>query len=771
MSKQQTRRRLALGAAAAVAAGTVTVSVLGIGAVSEAAPVTPAPTGAASPFAVAGRGATVDFTEYEAESAATNGAVLAMDRTEGTLAGEASGRRAVRLDGQGKYVEFTLTGAANAIDVRASLPDSGAGTGTDGTLSVYVDGTKAATLALTSRYSWYYGYYPFTNNPGDGHAHHFYDETRALLGTAAHAGSKVRVQVDGGDTTSSTVDLADFYNLGAPASQPAGSLSVTDYGATANDSTDDAAAFDATIAAAKSQGKEVWVPRGRFVVNRHLTVDRVTIRGAGNWYSELRGTRVGVFGLGEPSSCGQGGNTGVSSAVKLYDFAIIGEVRERVDCDQVNGIGGALGGGSVVSGLWIQHTKVGLWLDGPFDGLTVTHNTIVDQTADGLNLHQGISHVTVDDNFLRNTGDDGLAMWSEHQPDHDNTFSNNTVVAPILANNIAIYGGQDNSVTGNVVSETQTQGGGIHVANRFTATPLAGTTTVSGNTTIRAGVLDPNWQFGVGALWFDARDGTMTGTVNVSDMDLIDSNYEAIQFIDSSVSNIHFDGVRIQGAGTFALQLQATGGATFKNVVATGIGVAGTYNCMGAGAFAITDQGGNSGWSSQYCGPWPNPVYGGDNGGTTTTPPPTTTTTTTPPANGNLALHRPATASGQADVYGPGNAVDGNANSYWESTNNAFPQWLTVDLGAPVSVGKVVLKLPPSSAWGARTQTLSVLGSTDGGSFATLSGSHGYTFDPASGNTATVTFAAATVRYLRVQITANTGWPAGQLSELEAYSS
>ena len=94
-----------------------------------------------------------------------------------------------------------------------------------------------------------------------------------------------------------------------------------------------------------------------------------------------------------------------------------------------------------------------------------------------------------------------------------------------------------------------------------------------------------------------------------------------------------------------------------------------------------------------------------------------------------------------------------------------------MDFGAPVSVSRVVMKLPPSSAWGARTQTASILGGTDGGSFSTLSGSHGYVFDPASGNTATASFGAATVRYLRVQITANTGWPAGQLAELEAYSS
>ena len=81
------------------------------------------------------------------------------------------------------------------------------------------------------------------------------------------------------------------------------------------------------------------------------------------------------------------------------------------------------------------------------------------------------------------------------------------------------------------------------------------------------------------------------------------------------------------------------------------------------------------------------------------------------------------------------------------------------------------MKLPPSSAWGSRTQTIAVQGSADGGSFGTLSGSAGRTFDPASGNQVTITFGAAQTRYVRITVTGNTGWPAGQLSGLEVYAS
>jgi hypothetical protein len=146
------------------------------------------------------------------------------------------------------------------------------------------------------------------------------------------------------------------------------------------------------------------------------------------------------------------------------------------------------------------------------------------------------------------------------------------------------------------------------------------------------------------------------------------------------------------------------------------------------------------------------------------------TQTTDPAANTNLARGKPTSESGHSQVYGSGNAVDGDANTYWESVNSAFPQWWQVDLGTATAISRLVMKLPPSAAWAMRTQTLSILGSTDGSAFSTIVGSTGYTFNPATGNTVTVTFANPTARYVRLNVTANTGWPAGQLSEVEIYS-
>ena len=135
----------------------------------------------------------------------------------------------------------------------------------------------------------------------------------------------------------------------------------------------------------------------------------------------------------------------------------------------------------------------------------------------------------------------------------------------------------------------------------------------------------------------------------------------------------------------------------------------------------------------------------------------------------NLAAGKATSESSHTDVYPSSNVTDGNQSSYWESANNAFPQWVQVDLGSAQSAARVVLQLP--AGWGARNQTLSLTGSTDGSTFSTLKSSATYTFDPTANNTVTITFPATTQRYFRVTIAANTGWPAGQLSEFQIWNS
>jgi len=132
----------------------------------------------------------------------------------------------------------------------------------------------------------------------------------------------------------------------------------------------------------------------------------------------------------------------------------------------------------------------------------------------------------------------------------------------------------------------------------------------------------------------------------------------------------------------------------------------------------------------------------------------------------NLALQKPITESVTPKPRRD-NANDGAQNSYWESTNNAFPQTLTVDLGATMTVNRVVLKLP-NRGLGARTQTLSLLGSTDGAAFTTLVASRSATFDPLP-RTLRRSRSRRPAALPAAECHSQHGWPAGKVSEFEVY--
>ena len=611
---------------------------------------------------LASRGATLPYVEYEAESAATTGTVIGPDRTYLTMASEASGRKAVKLSAQGQYVEFTLTQAANAIDLRYSIPDSSDGTGLTTPLSLYVNGTYSKALTLTSKYSWLYGGYPYDNTPGDGSAHHFFDETHVLLGSTLAAGTKVRLQMDAADTAAYyVIDLADFYAVPAAYTEPAsGYISVTTspYNADPTGAKDATQAIQNAVNAAEAAGEGVWIPAGTYAVTSHITLNNVTVRGAGPWYTVLQGNGVGLYG------------TASGTNIQVYDLAIMGATTVRNDSTVDSGVGGTMGGGSVIQDLWIEHSKVGMWFDGPSTGLLITGNTIRDTFADGINLHMGVSNTTVEQTMVRNTGDDGMAMYSQTDADQNDTFEFNTVQLPMLANTFGVYGGSNNSVTDNIAADTISTGAGVNVGNMYGAVALSGTTTVARNTLQRTGSVDRNTQLGLkedGAIWLFADDSSISGALNVTDNEIDDSTFSAIHFLGASgnsITNATFTSDTISTAAAYAIQEEATGSASFSTVTATGLGQGGQYNC--STNFVVTQGAGNTGWSDVHCGSTttnPTPV---SNPTPTPTPAPTSTPVPTPPGQQVQAINAGGSATGSfvADEdFNQGNVASDTSSS------------------------------------------------------------------------------------------------------------
>jgi hypothetical protein len=402
---------------------------------------------------------------------------------------------------------------------------------------------------------------------------------------------------------------------------------------------------------------------------------------------------------------------------------------------------------------------------GVVDSVNATGNTIVDSLYDGAGFSQS-TNSTFADNTITSPWRNGIVIQPPFYPAPSGSASitGNTVSGlgggfqPYINNSSGFtasvsgnswqsgggggtpegpYSGTAAAVPGTVQAENYDTGGegvGYHV----TSANGSGNTYRSDGVDLEAtsdtgGGSDLGWTSA--GQWFRytvnvATAGTYTVSLRVAAPSAVTG---ALHLSDASGTNL-----------TGAVSLPQTGGwQTWATVTAN--------VTLPAGPQVLTLNQDTGGWNLNYLALAP-----GGSGGN---------------PNPDLALNKATTASGSNQTYGPANAVDGNTSTYWESTNNAFPQWIQVDLGSGQSVGRIVMDLPPATAWSARTQTVLIQGSTDGTAYSTLAPSVDYAFDPATGNTASATFTAANVRYVKLTFTANTGWPAGQLSELQLFGS
>ncbi|WP_424534021.1 CARDB domain-containing protein [Sphaerisporangium viridialbum] len=565
---------------------------------------------------VVGRGAAVPWVEYEAEAASYQGTLLEADplRTFGhtNFATESSGRKSVRLNSTGQFVEFTSTNPSNSIVVRNSIPDAPNGGGIDATLSLYINGTFAQKLTLSSRHSWLYGNTDgpeaLTNTP-QADARRLFDESHALLAQSYPAGTKFKLQRDATDTASFyIVDFIDLEQVAPPASQPAGCTSITQYGAVPNDGLDDTAAIQRAVTDNQNGVIScVWIPAGQWRQEQKILTDdplnrgqynqvgisNVTIRGAGMWHSQL-------YTLTEPQDVVGGinhpheGNFGfdIDSNTQISDIAIFGSGRIRGgDGNDEGGVGlnGRFGLNTKITNVWIEHANVGVWVGrdydnipalwGPADGLQFSGMRIRDTYADGINFTNGTRNSRVFNSSFRTTGDDALAVWANQavkdqvvDNTHDNHFVNNTIQLPWRANGIAIYGGYDNSIENNLIYDTMNYPG-IMLATDHSPLPFSGTTLIANNAIYRGGGVfwNENQEFGAITLFPSSRD--ITG-VTIRDTDIYDSTYDGIQFKTGggNMPNVAITNVRIDksnnGAGILAMS-GARGNATLTNVTIT----------------------------------------------------------------------------------------------------------------------------------------------------------------------------------------------------------
>lgn len=431
-------------------------------------------------------GAKLGYTTYEAEQGELKNGVVKnapSSEAEHATAREASGQAYVDLPTNAS-VSFIAQADANAVTVRYTVPD-----GESGKVEVKVNNTVIGTLDLSSKSNWQYldnyTYHPnddikvHDTPAADRLARFQFDEVSQLF---KEANIKVgdKVTITNIDSTPVGIDLVDLEKAPDAIRQPENSVSITDFGAFANDGSDDYQAFMAAIESAKASKKSVYIPEGQFDFSRPISLyvpDGIKITGAGQWHTKLHFLNTEAAKYDDKGYASGGGGITFepgSKDIDLGNLSMDSNLNSRHD-EKANykGISGTLGTGSSIHDIKIEHFEAGVWIgdyskNKPLnytDGLTISNATIRNNFADGVNFAQGTSNSTVINSNIRGNGDDGLATWSSHHENtnahvaENNRFLNNTVELGWRAAGIGIFGGKGHEVANNLIKDNANWGG------------------------------------------------------------------------------------------------------------------------------------------------------------------------------------------------------------------------------------------------------------------------------------------------------------------------
>ena len=477
-------------------------------------------------------GATVPYTRYEAEEASrSDGTTLERSDDLESTAIEASGQSYVALNSKNSSVDFTASTAANALDLRFTLPDH-----KSGQVQVYINDDLAATLTLSSETAWQYVYKESvydepTLAPGIAHKRFRFDEVHTLLNGQIQQGDHVRiVKVDQNDTEYG-IDFIELEQAAPAIERPEGAVSIADYNSAkpGDGVADDDALISAMDAAANTSSKVVYIPAGTWEFSRKIGIDHpgLTFQGAGLWYTNI------FFTSDQREGGGIVFNPGTSNET-LTDFYMSSNLKSRFgEGAQYKGFAGAAGANTRVANVWVEHFECGFWM-GDYrehkfmtytDGMVIENSRIRNNFADGVNFVQGTKNSTVRNSSVRGNGDDSLASWASNdlrsRSDADaskfNSFIGNTIELGWRAGGIGLFGGEGHVVKDNLIVNNFS-GAGIRISTVFEGRNFtynhAGMT-IAHNKLVRTGTTDDFYGKTRGAIDFE-EDLKVGQVLNVS---------------------------------------------------------------------------------------------------------------------------------------------------------------------------------------------------------------------------------------------------------------
>ena len=514
-------------------------------------------------------GANMPYHRYESDKAILGaGAYIEstpnFNRSE--IAAEASEQIYVVLPTANAYLEWTIQEGreGQGVTIRFTMPDSSDGTGLNGTLDVYINDEMVKSQPVTSYYS--YQYFDIGNGhphdtPETGEPYFKFDETHFILPTKLFVGDKLRIQKNSNDNYIYGIDFIEIEEVTDPRPKPENAISVTDFGAIANDNEDDLAAFNLATSEAINSDKILYIPSGTFNLSNMWSigsvgnlVNDIHITGSGIWHTNIQFTN---------SNKASGGiSFKVEGKLEFSHAYINSNLRSRYNEQAIyKGFMDNFGKNSHIHNIWVEHFECGFWV-GDYthnpaihaDGLLIENSRIRNNLADGVNFAQGTRNSIVRNCSVRNNGDDGLAVWTSNfnsaPMGTNNTFEYNTIENQWRAAAIAFFGGSGHKANNNLIIDG-IGSSGFRMSTTFSGYHFNSNSGIlfEDNIIIRQGTSEDSWGNERGAIDLQATTNPIRN-LTISNVEIYDSQRNAIQIgYDGGYDSLEFNNIFIDGTG------------------------------------------------------------------------------------------------------------------------------------------------------------------------------------------------------------------------------
>ncbi|MCW5657485.1 MAG: right-handed parallel beta-helix repeat-containing protein [Burkholderiaceae bacterium] len=334
----------------------------------------------------------------------------------------------------------------------------------------------------------------------------------------------------------------------AVAAPPAGAIDIRSTGARCDGSFDNAAAIASAISAAKSKRVAVYVPAGTCAYGSVIRIDGVRLVGAGDasvlYALNPQQQAIFMYGSGAEVSLLKLAGRKATTRQPNYEgtritlFGATNFVIDKVTID------GATGAGIQTS----RSTNNG----------RITNNVIKNTLADSIHMTDKASYITLENNRIENSGDDGIAVVSYRRDGglvHHITARNNVILNNKGGRNMSVVGGQyvvyeNNRLENNLggaacvyfAQEASYETHGAHdVTARYNTLKSCGGATI-----------------GHGAVHVSSSGEESNTNVTLTRNDIVQNGQPGIRVTGSMNSGVRLDSNRVNGASP-ALDIKTSG--------------------------------------------------------------------------------------------------------------------------------------------------------------------------------------------------------------------